>query len=154
MSDVAYQKYVSPYRVGNKVIDARSHLGFTSYGGSRDEPAKVVPYSDGLIRNLRKLYTFRDEVAVQDFLYKNPFLIQVLRRAHRKIRKIFGTTPRLVLRIVPDPEGEGEGELFLFIQTERHPQVARALLDELLRTWWLDAMLDAKGEMSISLEYV
>lgn len=154
MDYVADIGQIPVHRFSRDVVDALRDLGSVAYDGDRDNDAVVIPYSGGLINSLRKRYAFKDEAAVRDFLETYPFLIQVLFRADREIRKIFGAAPRLVLRVVPDPEGEGEGELFLFIQTERHPQAARALLGELRQAWWLDAMLDAKGEMSISLEYV
>lgn len=155
MSSMAFKRHTSPYRLsGESANPLLSYLGVGNDDENEDDPINAVLNSDGLMSNLRKRYAFRDEVEVRDFLEAHQFLIQVLLRADREIRKIFGAASRLVLRVVPDPEGEGEGELFLFIQTEWHPQVARALLHELRRTWWLDAMLDAKGEMSIALEYV
>jgi hypothetical protein len=156
MNTIAFERQTSPYRLSGELANPLlfSYLRVVSDDENEDEPTNVVLNPDGLINNLRRRYAFRNETEVRDFLEAHQFLIHVLLKADREIRKIFGAASRLVLRVVPDPEGEGEGELFLFIQTERHPQVARALLDELLRTWWLDAMLDAKGEMSISLEYV
>lgn len=154
MDHVADMEHTNPYAYNKDVTDALRNLGITSFGGNGDEVADVIPYSAGLIRSLRKRYFFKDEAAVRDFLDTHRFLIQVLFRADREIRRVFGPAPRLVLRVVADPEGEGEPELFLFIQTERHPESARALLNELYRKWWLDAMLDARGEMNIGLEYV
>jgi hypothetical protein len=74
-------------------------------------------------------------------------------RADEEVRRIFGATPRLILKVVADPEAQEDRELFLLIRTDLQPKEARALLKRLRREWWLDAMLDAKGEMGIGLEY-
>lgn len=115
---------------------------------------ELVSYLGESIGRLRRLYEFRNDVAVETFLQERPLLIQLLFNAYMKIREYFGPTSRLVLTVVADPEEQEERELFLFIQTELRPTAARTLLAELDREWWIDAMLDAKGEMNISLEYV
>ncbi len=157
MDEVAYTRDVSPYSANKKMVDALSSRGLTDYSGNEDEPGDVIPlprHPEGLIRSLRRRYEFRDNEAVREFLTENPFLIQLLFRAYKEIRGILGSSPRLALRVVADPEALEERELFLYIQTKLHPRAARPLLDELSRKWWLDAMLDAQGEMNISLEYV
>jgi hypothetical protein len=105
------------------------------------------------IGKLRKLYEFRNGSAVERFLEEKPFLIQLLFDAYKKVREFFEPSSRLILAIVADPEEQEEQELFLFIQTGLPPQAARTLLAVLNKEWWLDAMLRAKGEMNISLEY-
>jgi hypothetical protein len=121
---------------------------------------KKVTFADkailtsGFMSQLKERYEVTDDVAVRDFLKEHPFLIQLLFEAHKKIQELFGPELRLTLKVVADPEALGERELFVFIQTRLHPKQARALLAQLGREWWLDAMLDAKGEMTISLEYV
>ncbi len=119
-----------------------------------DEFVDIVSYTGESIGRLRRLYEFRNDVAVEVFLEERPSLTQLLFDAYTRIRGYFGPSSRLVLTVVADPEEQEEQELFLFIQTGLHPRAARTLLAELDREWWLDAMLDAKGEMNISLEYV
>lgn len=154
MVQTAYKEDVNPYRLDKEMFGALSGPGFGGYGGNGDKPGDVIPYPERLITILRRRYAFRDLSAVKGFLEEHPFLIQVLFTAYKEIRDVFGPGPRLALRVVADPEALEERELFLFIQTTLHPRAARPLLDELSRKWWLDAMLDAKGEMNISLEYV
>jgi len=149
-----YEEQILPNKLNQDAVDALYNLDFISYGADQDEPRGVVPYPEGLVSGLRRRYAFRDDAAVTDFLEKRPVLIQILFKAHKEIRDIFGTGPGLALRVVTDPEALEEQELFLFVQTKLHPRAARPLLDELGRKWWLGAMLDAKGEMNISLEYV
>lgn len=154
MYNPAYEERILPYRFNQDVVDAMSALDFLSYGMEENEPADVIPYAEGLVSRLRKRYVFRDEATVRDFLEQRPFLIQTLFQAYKEIRGIFGPVPGLALRVVADPEAQEERELFLYIQTKLHPKAARPLLAELGRKWWLDAMLDARGEMNISLEYI
>lgn len=125
-----------------------------SDGESRHGENIARPETDGFNSYLRRRYTIADEEAVRRFLYERPALIRLLFSAYKEIRDVFGPTPPLVLRVVADPEAREEQELFLFIRTKLHPRAARPLLDELSRKWWLDAMLEAKGEMNISLEYI
>src|SRR5215217_8120829 len=151
MNYIAHKEYTNPYRLSGEGFDAFSYLGITNDGESEEEPGDAIPYSEGLISSLRKRYMFRDEPAVTDFLVERPLLIQLLFKAHKVIRSIFGTAPGLTLKVIADPEALEEQELFLFIQTKLHPRAARPLLDEISREWWLSAMLDARGEMNISL---
>lgn len=131
------------------------HAGppFAGHGQDEDESTDIFLYPGEPIARLRRLYEFRNEVAVEGFLEERPFLIQVLFNAYKKIRQYFDPGSQLSLTVVADPEAQEERELFLFIQTGLHPRAAQTLLAELDREWWLDAILDAKGEMTIGLEY-
>jgi hypothetical protein len=131
-----------------------SGLVFADHWEDEDEYADVVLYVDEIVGRLRKLYEFRDSAAVEAFLEEKPFLIRLLFNAYGKIREYFPPGSRLVLKVVADPEAQEERELFVFIQTKLPPRAARPLLAELDREWWLDAMLDARGQMTIGLEYV
>lgn len=138
---------------GAAVQYVHAGLPFAGHGQDEDEFADIFLYSGEPIARLRRLYEFRNEVAVEGFLEDRPLLIQLLFNAHKKIREYFDPGSQLSLTVVADPEAQEERELFLFIQTGLHPRAARTLLAELDREWWLDAMLDAKGEMTISLEF-
>lgn len=118
-----------------------------------DESTDIVLYADEQVGKLRKLYEFRNGAAVVEFLEENPFLTPLLFSAYDKVRRYFAGS-RLVLKVIADPEAQEERELFVFIQTKLPPKAARPLFAEFEREWWLDAMLDARGEMNISLEYV
>lgn len=157
MNSVAYESYLIPTEPNKEVVGDEdwyvfSGFNLTGSGGDEDEPAGVVSYSDGLIGRLRKRYLFRD-AAVRGFLEEHRFLIQLLFTAHKKIRGYFPGS-QLVLAVIADPEAQEQRELFVFIQTKLPPKAARPLLAAFRREWWLSAMLDAKGEMNIGLEYI
>lgn len=118
-----------------------------------DDPVGVPFVSDGLIRSLRRRYEFRNDEAIREFLKEKPFLLHLLFDAYKEIREYFAA-PHLVLEVIADPEAQEERELFVFIQTKLSPRAARPLLAEFDREWWIDAMLEARGEMNISLRYV
>lgn len=130
-----------------------SGLAFINDREDENELVYVVPDANEYVGRLRKLYEFGNYAAVKAFLEENPFLIHLLFVAYDKIRDYFASS-RLVLKVIADPEAQEERELFVFIQTKLPPKVARPLLAEFDREWWLNAMLAAKGEMNISLQYV
>ncbi len=120
-----------------------------------DDPVSIAFNPEGLIRRLRRRYEFRGGTAVKDFLKDNPFLFQLLFEAYDKIReKYFGPRASMALEVVADPEAPRDQQLFVVIQTRFRPKIAHALLSELDRGWWLDALPAAQGKMELSLEYI
>ncbi len=104
---------------------------------------------------LRKRYEFRGNTTVEAFLKDNPFLVQLLLDACDRIRdEYFGRRTWVALEVVTDPEALGDQQLFVIIRTRLRPKIARALLSELDRRWWLDVLPAAQGKMELSLEYI
>jgi hypothetical protein len=127
---------------------------FVSDRQDEDELVDAFVLADGPIGNLRKRYQFRQGTEVETFLGQNLFLIDLLLIAHGKIRKYFGTGPRLDLKVVKDPEVGEDRRLFVLIRTKLHPEDALDQLDELYDDWWLDALSKADHKMSIDVEYI
>jgi hypothetical protein len=107
--------------------------------------------ADGFASALNQLYEFKDGL-VRDFLVENPFLGSLLFEAREVIRKYFGPEVAAALEVVADPEALGDRQLFVLIRTDLSRKEARALLAELDRGWWLDALPASKGKMEIALD--
>lgn len=110
--------------------------------------------AEGSISGLRKLYEFRGELDVERFLRDNPSLNRVLLEAHEEIREHFDVGTRTALEVVTDPEVQEDQQLFVVIRTKFPPKVARALLAELDRDWWLGALPRTQGKMELIIERV
>lgn len=110
--------------------------------------------TEGSISRLRKLYEFRGGLAVERFLRDNPSLNGLLLEAYEEIREHFDVGTRAALEIVADPEAQEDRQLFVVIRTKFPPKVARALLAELDRDWWLGALPRTQGKMELVTERV
>lgn len=107
--------------------------------------------AEGFASALNQLYEFKNG-SVRDFLAENPFLGSLLFKAREVIRNYFGPEVAAALEVVADPEALGDRQLFVLIRTDLSRKEARALLAELDRGWWLDALPASKGKMEIALD--
>lgn len=124
-------------------------------GWQTDElPPRSVSYVDEQITSLRERYEFRNEATVEDFLGENPFLFDLLVKAHDKIREYFGSDVQAVSEMVKGFEADDDERLFVFIQTELSSDEALDRLDELYERWWLDALSGVRPKFSIDVEFV
>ena len=96
-------------------------------------------YWDGAIRNRRYVLAA---------LTKNPKMNGLLIEAQKRLDPLF-PNGRLVL------EGDSDGEqLYLVIETALDVESARAVLDDFDRSWWLESMGPANGNLSVVLDLV
>jgi hypothetical protein len=103
------------------------------------------------LNDLSKIYTFRRPSEVVDFLNNNRSLVPFLAEAYDRIIQYFPAAT-LILEVVTDPEDDHK-ELVIFIQTTLSPKDAFATLDDLDRTWWLDASLGIGEYICIHVEF-
>lgn len=118
-----------------------------------DESGDVLSFIDGRIERLRKLYEFKDRMAVEGFLRENPFLFDLLENAHDKIQEYFDFDTPMALDVIREPDAKSSGRLFVLILTTLRPKEALAHLDELDRDWWLDVLPAARGKLTIDIYY-
>lgn len=121
----------------------------TNFGGGRGTSG----LANGILSRLRRRYEFRGGLVVEDFLQENPNLGVLLLDAYEVIRKRehFGPGTRVALEVVADPDAQEDRQLFVLIRTKFPPRVARAVLAEVDRHWWLDALPQAAGKMELAL---
>jgi hypothetical protein len=115
-----------------------------------DSPRRSI---DDDIDELHELYEFTDDVAVENFLWENSFLIDFLPLAATKVREYFGPDNPLALRIVKEPDARDGRRLFVLIHTALRPKEALARLDELDQDWWLDALPATRAKLTIDIYY-
>lgn len=117
------------------------------------EVNNIVPFVNGLIGKLSRLYKFRDAPAVEEFVRKNENLTELLEEAHKKIGEYFGIDVSLELDVLRESDAKSSGRLFVLILTTLRPKEAVSRLDELDRDWWLNALPAAKGKVTIDIDY-
>lgn len=105
------------------------------------------------MRQLEEIYSFRNDAAVQRFLYSYPQLAKVLLEAHVYLKKHFGPEPQVTLEVVSDPEVEGWDELFAYILTSLPVDEALARLNRLDEEWFLDQLDRVDGLLNFNLEF-
>lgn len=102
---------------------------------------------------LERLYIFRRRSKIVKFLESNPFLFSTLQEAHPQIRNYFGTSARIFLEVITEPEVAGEEELVVFIHINLPPEEALKKLEQLDEKWWLDAPANARKKLCINVEF-
>ena len=117
---------------------------------ARFKTAKIYKIMKDL-NDLSKIYTFERPSEVVDFLNNNRSLVPFLAEAYSRIIQYFPAAT-LILEVVTDPEDDHK-ELVIFIQTTLSPKEAFATLDDLDRTWWLDAPPSIGEYICIHVEF-
>ncbi len=103
--------------------------------------------------DLEDLYELAGD-EVEDFIREHPVLQDLVYEAHAEIRSLFGAEPRLLLKVLEDPDDESEqAQLGMVIETSADRDSARTMLRKLDEQWWVEAMPKADNLMTISLEY-
>jgi hypothetical protein len=115
--------------------------------------ARVNGSIDDHMDELRELYDFTDDGAVEDFLREDPSLIDFLLGAADNVREYFDPDNPLALRVVKEPDARDGRRLFVFIHTTLRPREALARLDKLDHDWWLEALPATKGKLTIDIYY-
>ena len=105
------------------------------------------------IEVLSKHIKFSSLTDEKRLLSKNAFLIDVIKEAITKIKKLF-TSESLELAVENDPEIQSYSEvLVLKIHTKKNPKETIELLNKLDEEWWLEAKLNTKQKLIIEEEY-
>lgn len=98
-------------------------------------------------------YTFPAEPDIGRFLALRPHLVTLLGQGINVVERIFGTGTTVILQIHVDPEDDSE-QLFALVQTTLTVDYALELLDRFDEQWWLDASLEARGDLTFDVGFV
>lgn len=100
----------------------------------------------------RSLYQIEDLEAVDADVARNGFLGRLLSRAPAAIAEHFGDHEGLRLDLVTFPD-EGDQHLYLYVRAKGDYDGVLRRRERLDDNWWIDAMLDAHGTMTVDLEF-
>jgi hypothetical protein len=128
-------------------------------GRSLVESAEVIAedltdleYVGPQLEAIESRYSLGLRSEVLRFVWEHAYLQPLLVEAHQHIRECFPTA-ELVLDLLHDREVDGWEELAILIRTDLAVEEAGAALDRLDEAWWLDRLPDARGELSIDLQF-
>lgn len=107
----------------------------------------------GVTADWRSAYRIENAGVTEAFVERHPFLVPLLRHAPSAIERHFGEHGGLRLETVTDLGEEAFEHLYLYVRTDRAVDDAIERQRRLEEDWWLDAMLDARGEMTIGVEF-
>ena len=108
------------------------------------------------VKDLEKVYTFRQREMVITVLSEFPFLISLVEETYLRIQEFFpGTTIFLEPFIDPDNEGHdpADMELVASIATELEPREVFERFNEFRQTWWLDALDRAQDRLCVKIGF-
>ncbi|MCX5990998.1 MAG: hypothetical protein NTZ04_01490 [Chloroflexi bacterium] len=102
---------------------------------------------------LESPYDLRDRSEVMTFVACNLFLISLLQQIPEQVKRYFGKSTRLSLEVIIDQEEKSDKELIVFICTDLSPNEAFVKLRAFDHDWWLGVMADARGKLSVHVEF-
>jgi hypothetical protein len=116
--------------------------------------------SESQIQQIERYYGFRDDTEVKHALREYPFLAQLLLDTHSKIAAHFPDS-QTFLEVAIDYEAsdqypgmaDNSKELVISISTSLPSQEAMKTLKEFYDSWWSKALKEAKGKISVGLEF-
>ena len=113
---------------------------------------EIVNIAAETFENLERLYTFDDSGQVKWYLETHPYLIEVLREAHIRVRKFF-PIEELVLEIVSFRKSIGGRELVLSIEATGDMWQALTVFSQFKSSWWFYAHHPYDGVLSILVQH-
>ena len=127
-----------------------SALRLPEFDWKTGTPSTVLE-QERLIERLAGLYRF-DNASVNRFLRENPFLLDLLIEAHKKIQQYFGPHTQVTLEVFTDPEAKDFQQLFALVHASPPSEEEDDPLESLCDEWWLDTLPAALGKLIISVE--
>lgn len=122
--------------------------------GEKEEKSIFFSYQrDRDIKLLKKYYVIEDEDEFRNFFITHNQLINILLEAPKWIKKIFGDSVKVHLRVYFDPEEDYE-ELFIVIKTSLSPEGALNLLNILDEEWFIKVVDRTGGYLNITEEAI
>lgn len=122
--------------------------------GKKNKSSPLVEAPRQGIERLQDLYCFRPKEEVTEFLESHSYLVTLLLEAHPQIEKHFAGHPVVFLEVVADPDATDDRELFALIGTRLDTKEALEKLHQFDRSWWLNALDRARGELCIHVEFL
>jgi hypothetical protein len=104
------------------------------------------------IYSLQGSYIFRKSARINEFLLRNPFLVNLLKKAANHIKTYFRDV-ETYLEVVDSFDMPESNQLVASISTSLSPEEALGRLEQFDDKWWLDAVPQAQGKLCIKLEF-
>ena len=106
------------------------------------------------ISAVERMYSFRNESEVREFLGQHPCALPLLVAARPEIERHFAPYySRVAVVVEKDPEGHSPSELFAIIQCHLDAGEALDKLATFNRQWWAAASFAAHCPVYIDVEY-
>lgn len=141
-----YALRLADFGIGATVADIGN--ASTATGGS---PSTYL--NDSIIEHLATVYEFRGS-DVEPYLRRHVDLPPLLLDIALVAAEYFGSSERLALEVMDDPESDDDAELFVVINTSLAPEIALATLRAFDEGWWFDRVRQIGNLVTVTLEYV
>jgi hypothetical protein len=115
-------------------------------------PRLIIGQVSNPVADATQGYELRNQPEIQRFLGSNTHLLPMLTEARQQIARYFPGAP-LALEVTTDPEALDNEQLIAIIITSVSADEAFECLEQLDQGWWLGVIRQAKGKLSISVEF-
>ncbi len=106
------------------------------------------------INTLPSKYEISNFEEIKNFLSKNRFLISLLEEIPSKIHQYFGSSQKLALQVIHEPDFPEDSELWILVLTELPAKEARSIMNRFDKDWWLKTLHQASCKLNVGIEYV
>jgi hypothetical protein len=106
-----------------------------------------------MLSKVESAYQWRNPMRIGQFLRKETYLLPILVDLPVAIASSFGGGVPLAISVVSYGAPFIDDEIDVAVRTRRDVDDARLRMDAFDEAWWLDAMMCARGKMSVSLEF-
>jgi hypothetical protein len=103
--------------------------------------------------NLFDLYSPDDRSKVQRFVENTPGILALLSEASSELRQRFGTTARLYLEVIENPETNDAAQLYAEIETPFDTRTSVKILYDFKAKWLSQKPLELSKDVVFSLRY-
>jgi hypothetical protein len=102
------------------------------------------------IQRLKAHFEIVEEAKVAGFLQEYPFLTDYALEAKARLAELYQNAD-FALEVLIDPEDYDGSTLDMWVITHLEYKEARAIYNNFLETWWIDAFSNAQGKINVLL---
>ncbi len=148
------QPKLQDYKDSSYVLDSLSEIT-KNQSLTPEQIARVqIKTVNGEFSSLARCYEIAKVEDVKGFISRNSFLTPLLKEIPNKIYQYFGSSQKLALEVLHEPDFPQSSELWILVLTELSAKEARSIMNKFDKDWWLKNLYKADCKLNVGIEYV
>ncbi|MBA3693798.1 MAG: hypothetical protein H0W77_10235 [Acidobacteria bacterium] len=148
------QPKVQYYKDSDYILDSLSEIT-KNQSLTPEQIARVqIKTVNGEFSSLARCYEIAKVEDVKGFISRNSFLTPLLKEIPNKIYQYFGSSQKLALEVLHEPDFPQSSELWILVLTELSAKEARSIMNKFDKDWWLKNLYKADCKLNVGIEYV
>jgi hypothetical protein len=151
VQDTGLRAY-EPVSNGKRIALDKPELQRPAFADIDKRVSEAAETSQPYLDDLKKLFVFRDEMAVTHFLSGHRTVPQLLMDAHTQLANFFGQDTVFALKVLTDEDGSRE--LYVVAEWSGQARQAMSALDSFVDRWWIGQSGPIAGRVSVTYELI